>query len=345
MRRRLAHAFASALLSACAAVSVVAAQSSRAPGVADGGEAATARRFAELRSDPIRLRAFLREMPKGGDLHNHLTGAVYAERYLAWGAEAGSCLAVETMTIVDGPCTDAASRPPLAAVLQNLDLFDRAVDAMSMRHWNPSLNGHDHFFASFGKFGAPSDRTGDMVADVVSRAAAEHVSYLELMITPGNGARTLAGSVAPRADLAEWRTALLAAGLREQAVTPGRAAIDAAEKRWRELLRCGTAQADAGCTVTVRYIAQVGRARPPAVVFAEMSAWFELISSDPRVVSLNLVQPEDDPTSLRDFDLHMSMLDYLHGIYPNVPITLHAGELSDGLVPPNALRSHVRDSI
>ena len=41
----------------------------------------------------------------------------------------------------------------------------------------------------------------------------------------------------------------------------------------------------------------------------------------------------------------MKMLDYLHGVYPNVHISLHAGELAMGLVPPESLRFHIRDSI
>ena len=32
-------------------------------------------------------------------------------------------------------------------------------------------------------------------------------------------------------------------------------------------------------------------------------------------------------------------------MYPRVPIALHAGELADGLVPPEALRFHIRDSV
>src|SRR6266481_6920559 len=32
-----------------------------------------------IRKSPPLLEAFLREMPKGGDLHNHLIGAIYAE--------------------------------------------------------------------------------------------------------------------------------------------------------------------------------------------------------------------------------------------------------------------------
>jgi adenosine deaminase len=45
----------------------------------------TAARFAAARDDHTTLRAFLYRMPKGGDLHTHLAGAVYAERFLAWG--------------------------------------------------------------------------------------------------------------------------------------------------------------------------------------------------------------------------------------------------------------------
>jgi adenosine deaminase len=41
----------------------------------------------------------------------------------------------------------------------------------------------------------------------------------------------------------------------------------------------------------------------------------------------------------------MAMLDYLHGVYPKVHITLHAGELALGLVKPEDLSFHIRASI
>ena len=71
-----------------------------APAPQATGEAATARYFASIRAEPSLLLAFLNEMPKGGDLHNHLTGAIYAESYLRWAAEDNLCLATATMTIV-----------------------------------------------------------------------------------------------------------------------------------------------------------------------------------------------------------------------------------------------------
>jgi adenosine deaminase len=62
-------------------------------------------------------------------------------------------------------------------------------------------------------------------------------------------------------------------------------------------------------------------------------------------VGLNLVMPEDWSVPIRDFNLHMDMLDYLHGVYPKVHITLHAGELAMGLVKPEDLSFHIRASV
>jgi adenosine deaminase len=41
----------------------------------------------------------------------------------------------------------------------------------------------------------------------------------------------------------------------------------------------------------------------------------------------------------------MKMLEYLHSVYPKVHISLHAGELTLGLVPPEGLRFHIRQAV
>jgi len=322
--RRLGFvAGALAAVAVCALAATAIAQQPRSR--AASPEAATAAYFASVRDQPLLLKAFLSEMPKGGDLHNHLTGAVYAESYMRWAAEDNLCLATATMTIVAGACDGAAGRPAVADVLRNATLFNQAINAMSMRHWNPALNGHDHFFATFEKFGPPSDRTGDMLAEVAARAAAERAIYLELMVTPNGPATRQRGRTAGwDPDLAGLRDRLLAGGF-EDVVAEARRQIDAAEARQRTLLRCGAAEADAGCGITIRYIAQAGRAGVPEQVFAQLLAGFEIATRDPRFVGINLVQPEDDPTAVRDFSLQMRMIDFLHGKYPGVRIALHAG--------------------
>ncbi len=331
-------------LQAASAILLAAVAIGAAP--AQNPEQKTATYFASIRTQPSLLLAFLSAMPKGGDLHNHLSGAIYAESYLRWAADDGLCIASATLAIVGGTCDAAAGRPPATAAFQNTVLFNQLIDAMSMRHWDSSLNGHDHFFATFGKFGAASAKTGEMLAEVAARAAAEQVSYLELMQTTdggAGGARGVAAGWDP--DLARLRDKLLAGGFRDAVVSASRTRLDQAEARQRELLKCGGGQADPGCRVTIRYIYQVARASAPASVFGQILAGFEIASAEPRVVSLNLVQPEDDPAAVRDFSLQMSMLDFLHKQYPSVKITLHAGELTGGLVPPETLRFHIRESV
>jgi hypothetical protein len=36
---------------------------------------------------------------------------------------------------------------------------------------------------------------------------------------------------------------------------------------------------------------------------------------------------------------------YLHSVYPKVHISLHAGELAPGLVPPDGLSFHIREAV
>jgi hypothetical protein len=331
------------VLGACAGQSRPGSESPRPTAASSAVE----RTFASLRDNPALLHAFLSEMPKGGDLHSHLGGAVYAESLLKWASEGGLCVATPVMTLTQPPCDPAAGRPAASVAALDATLFGDIIDAWSMRNWNPARqNGHDQFFESFGKFGpATAGRTGDMLAEVAARAAAQQVSYLELMEGLDGGMSAAMGRrLGWTDDLAALRSRFLAAGLRDS-LARTRRDLDAAEARKAALLRCGTAQADPGCRVTVRYLYQVLRGRTPVEVFAKILTGFELASLDPRVVGFNLVEPEDNPVPMNDFRLHMAMIDFLHGLYPAVKISLHAGELAEGMVPPDGLRFHIRESI
>jgi adenosine deaminase len=113
----------------------------------------------------------------------------------------------------------------------------------------------------------------------------------------------------------------------------------------REALLCGTPDADPGCRVTIRYQAEALRAFTPVQVFAMLVWSFEQCEADPRFVAINLVQPEDGHVPVRDYDLHMRMIEFLHGRHPRVNIALHAGELTLGQVPPEVLGTHVAKAI
>ena len=189
------------------------------------------------------------------------------------------------------------------------------------------------------------NHTGDAIAEATARAASDHLQYLELLHTAdGTLAEQLGAKVGWDDDFARLRQKLLTAGMNDVVATTRRQ-LDRDETKMRQVLRCETPQADAGCAVTVRYIYQVLRGLTPQQVYSQILLGFELAQADPRFVGLNLVMPEDWYVPMHDFDLHMKMLDYLHGIYPQVHISLHAGELAMGLVPPEGLSFHIRESI
>src|SRR5437667_249696 len=62
-------------------------------------EQRTEKYFESILSQPQQLLAFLLRMPKGADLHNHLSGAIYAESFIQWAAETGLCVNTTTMTL------------------------------------------------------------------------------------------------------------------------------------------------------------------------------------------------------------------------------------------------------
>src|SRR5215207_4401334 len=68
------------------------AQSVRVQRNAGTAEQRTARHYETIRNLPPQLFAFLLRMPKGGDLHNHLSGTIYAESYIKWAADQGLCV-------------------------------------------------------------------------------------------------------------------------------------------------------------------------------------------------------------------------------------------------------------
>jgi adenosine deaminase len=317
---------------------------------AQSSEQRTARYLESVRKQPGLLLAFLRDFPKGGDLHNHLDGAIYAEDFIDFAASGGLCVDRTSSRLLAPPCDTCelyTAKPAARCSYGDQVLYNQMIDAWSMRNLKEGdESGHDHFFATFDKFGLASHtHAAEGIAAATNLAGKDHLQYVELMHTADAGAAArLAAKVDWNPEYAKMRDALLAAGMKDVATeTSKRLAAD--DTRAKEILKCGTPDAEPGCSVIVRYLYQVLRGLPPEIVFSQILLGFELASSDPHFVGLNLVMAEDWYVPIHDFNQHMAMLDYLHSVYPKVHITLHAGELAMGLVPPEDLTFHIRASV
>ena len=297
-----------------------------------------------LENDPVALRKFLTGVPKGGDLHNHLSGAVYAETYLGWAkTEGGYCINNSSLALSTS-CSNTSTTSPVPTASDGL--FIQVVRAWSMQDFVPGAeSGHDHFFATFGKFGAISGvgHHAKGLADVMLRADSENALYVEPMLhsnsTASNvGSAVWTGGTLNTADLPAFHTALLAYGGWNAAVQSVVNDVQNTETGARQQLGCSGANPSSACRVGARYMAYISRSGGAPGVFAQMVAAFEAAKTEPRLVALNLVGPEDGSTALGAYDRQMEMLGYLHTAYAGkspLHVTLHAGEITTKYLPPS----------
>ena len=225
-QRNLFHLFFLGLCSAALAFSQPAVSSER-----------RANRYLEgvRRSPPLAL-VFLRDMPKGGDLHNHLGGAIQAEELINFAAQDKLCLDNISLSLLpdscDSSCDRGSKKRAVECAYHDQDFYSSIVDAWSMRNWERGReSGHDHFFATFLKFGPALDNHyGEAIADAMNQAAADHLEYLELMHTvDGLNSAGLGARVGWDPNFRAMREKLLSAGLRDR-VREARSELDREEQ-------------------------------------------------------------------------------------------------------------------
>lgn len=120
--------------------------------------------------------------PRGGDIHHHLTGAVYAETLIDLAVAQDLCVNPDTCQLSSSPCKSGETIP-VSQAYEDWDLYNKLVDNWSLRN-SQYFNSapHDHFFAIFGEIALAEEALGDILAVLRARAVEERVYYLETMI-------------------------------------------------------------------------------------------------------------------------------------------------------------------
>jgi len=306
-----------------------------------------ARHFDKILNQSASLRLFLQDFPKGADLHSHLSGVIYAENFIKWAAKDGKCVDLASHAIAFPPCDSAQGRPSVKSIENNDSIVNGIIDAFSTRNYERRpVSGHDQFFATFMRFSAAgAGRQGHMIAEATARAALQNILYLELMQSNGMGdARALAANDESFKSATKLED-LIKNKAMNKIVDDAILTTDQSEKDWKATLKCQDNAENPGCKTEVRYLAQVIRTFPPEQVLAQTILAYKLIEKDPRYVGLNFVAPEDHPVTLRDHRLQMEIIRDVGNHFPATNISLHAGELTLGLVPPEDLKSHINEAI
>jgi adenosine deaminase len=139
--------------------------------------------FEACRDDQAMLTAFLHRMPKGANLHQHVSGGVYPEAAVDRAIELGLWWDRRSKSFVE---EKPESRFYSADDLRfDYGKYSEVLDGLSMRNRGHSRETDNVlFFGAFGRVGAAGVGREEAVRHAVRRAVAERVSHLELMTVP-----------------------------------------------------------------------------------------------------------------------------------------------------------------
>lgn len=307
--------------------------------------------FEKIRNNEASLTAFFSHMPKGGDLHHHYSGSIYAEPLLQRAIADDFYLNTETMDVLkEKPSTGNWEQFSTLKSNGTLAVYTQKI----MQKW--SVKDYNHvdypsdklFFESFMKFEpAIKGNFGKGLLELKNRAISENVSYIETQLSTiptdmNTDDLTKFNSRLRKLALAKDEKAILKsldsvynALLKKDAESYAAAFNTNFVAKLHKDLKIDDKQ------FTMRYQNFVLRFMEPVDLFKNLVIAFLSADSSPLMAGVNIVSPEDGETSMKDYWLHMIMFNYCHSRYPNVKYTMHAGELTLGLVPPEELTWHI----
>jgi adenosine deaminase/adenosine deaminase CECR1 len=311
--------------------------------------------FEKIRDNEAALTAFFSQMPKGGDLHHHYSGSIYAEPLLAHAIAENFYLNTVTMDVLkEKPSSGNWEQFSTLKNNGTLDVYKQKI----MQKW--SVKDYNHvdypsdklFFESFMKFEpAIKGNFGQGLLELKNRAITENVSYIETQLS------TIPCSMNTD-DLTSFNNRL-----RQLAKTKDEKGITQSLDSVYNALQQKNAKSYASDFNTnfvakmhndlkidderfkMRYQNFVLRFMEPVDLFKNLVIAFISADSSPLMAGVNIVSPEDGETSMKDYWMHMVMFKYCHSRFPNVKYTLHAGELTLGLVQPEDLTWHINAAV
>lgn len=307
------------------------------------------KQFDDIKSNPSELYAFLKAMPKGGELHYHLAGSAYPKTMLDIAAINDYCLNKKTLSVRDKKNQSCNKLLSSEKLHQQPKLYQAYVRAWSTKDFIADNNesNHDHFFNAFEKFmPIVSNQRAELLAKIIERAANQNEQYLEIMAIPDNGQSIAFGNnLSTQKTYQEKLQSLVKNPKFEKNIQYTiKQGDDILHKAYR-LADCEKNPNAKVCSVVVKFQYYTLREIPLDNFFAMAVTAFEAAKRSNNFVGINMVQPEDSLASLQNIKGQMAILNFLHQKYPTVNISLHAGEITVNNVPPYELRYHINDAV
>ncbi|MBB2147479.1 amidohydrolase family protein [Pedobacter gandavensis] len=310
----------------------------------------------EIRNNPAKLTAFFSQMPKGGDLHHHYSGSVYAETFIDYVVKKDYFVHSETLEVSEKKRSDDHSWAKFSSLEKDGKLAEykfRILQKWSVKDYDHMSTPSDKkFFETFSNFDIASKENIDSgLLELKNRAIKEHVSYIETMLASIKCDRI--------DDLSLQFDPKFQAVLLQKDERNCQALLDTlyAQLMLKNIFSCSdnfsknivsklhnSMHIDDDSFI-MRYQTYTVRTFEASEVFKRLLLAFDAASKNPLIVGVNILSPENNEIAMRDYWLHMQMFKYCKNKYPTVKFAMHAGELTLGLVKPEELTWHINSAV
>lgn len=306
------------------------------------------------KSNEALLNLFFTKMPKGGDLHHHYSGSIYAETYLEWVGKKGWYIDKCTLRIVKEAKGAGCELLTPKQLMNDSGLYQKLLMLWSDKdygnHYHNQPPPDSNFFNTFSYFETVSYEYIHLGLDILKqRALKENVSYIETILSMvgvqssdyfDNTTREKYNKILRSAVSQEETDSIL-----EELTT-----TFLKHKKFKDSIDTyisGVNKSHRGIddeNFTMRYQTYAVRVLDPVQVYADLFSAYLAADGSPLIVGVNIVAPENSAIALSDYTLHMRMYHYLKQRYPSVHRALHAGELTLGMVRPKNLTFHIQQA-
>jgi hypothetical protein len=311
--------------------------------------------FEKIRNNEAELTAFFSQMPKGGDLHHHYSGSIYAEPILEDAINEDFYLNTATMQVLKEKPLDGNWE--LFSTLKSqgqLSYYKQKImEKWSVKDYNNVDYPSDKlFFESFDKFSpALIGHFGEGILELKNRAIKENVSYIETQLSTIPCNINIDEPTDYNQKLRQLATNKDEVGIKQlldsiyDTLLQKGAPAYAEDFNTNFVAKLHNDLKIDDARFTMRYQNFVLRFMEPVDLFKNLVVAFISADSSPLMAGVNIVSPEDGETSMKDYWLQMVMFNYCHSHYPTVKYSMHAGELTLGLVQPEDLTWHIREAV
>ena len=313
--------------------------------------------FENIRDNSSLLRYFFQSMPKGADLHHHYSGSVYAETYLKAIEHEDLWVQNETYELlITNPPELERSHWSRISELKCKGLWNsvklKLIKSWSTKYYNNyGLPSDEHFYATFKNFNLAKAQTYKLgLLEIKNRAKKEKVFYIESMFDGIKFRQRFDFEKEYRQRLLELqkvKNGLIQEELESlyQLYKERSNYLEVANKHNDEIRELHESLKIDDADFTMRYHNYVVRITNPVHVFKHLLVCFQSASTSGLIVGVNIVAQEHNTVSMRDYWLHMQMFKFFKSKFPEVQYSLHAGELTLGLVKPEELTWHIGEAV